>query len=394
LRLLILTSRFPYPIEKGDKLRAFHQIRTMAKRHEIVLVALTERPVPAEDLARLTPLCRRVEVIDRPRRRILPSLVEAAVAGRPVQVGYFDDAPSAARLAEVVAEERPDAVFAQLIRTAPMVRGLGVPVVLDYQDAFSAITRRRSGSAPLPLRPLLRLEAARIGRYEASVADWVDATTIISEADRQLLRLTEPGAVTVVPNGVDTDYFAPPAVRPDTRHDLVFVGNLGYRPNVEAAHFLVEQVLPLLRLRRRGARLLLAGARPSRSVRRLAGDGVELSGWMDDIRDAYLSAPVMVAPLFGGAGQQNKILEAMAMGTPCVTSERVNAAIGASEREIVVAGDARSFADATADLLEQPRRAGELAVAARRFVEERYAWDEVVGVLEGVLEQTARMADQ
>lgn len=377
MKLLAVTPRFPYPLEKGDKLRAFHQLRALSADHEVVLVALSEGAVPPGDLEQLSAFCSRVHVLTRSRLTTALSVGRAALDGTPLQVGYFRWRAAAEAVRRIVAEERPDHVYCQLIRTAPYGRDLDVPTTLDYQDAFSAAARRHAGATPFWLRPVLGLEARRVARFEQRAFGWFDHQVIISAQDRDLLAFPGHERIEVLPNGVDTEHFAPVDPPPD-RCDISFVGNMGYAPNVEAAVFLVEQVLPLVRRRRPGAGVLLAGARPSRSVQRLAGDGVEVSGWLDDIRTGYARGRIMVAPLMIGAGQQNKILEAMAMGVPCVTTELVNRAIGArAGEEVMVASDAREFADRALELLESPERHAEMAERARRFVSETYSWPAV-----------------
>jgi sugar transferase (PEP-CTERM/EpsH1 system associated) len=389
VKIVVVASRFPYPLEKGDKLRVFHQMRHMALAgHEVVLVAISDGPVPPEDLERLS-FCSSVHVVPLGRVPRLVGVARALWSGRPLQVGYFDAGRVGDEVADVVAAERPDAVFCQLIRTAGYGRGLGVPTTIDYQDCFSAITWRRSGTAPWPLRAVMRREAVRIARYEHAVAEWFDRRVIISEQDRAALQVAEDEfPVDVVTNGVDTEYFRPGAVDLEPTADVCFIGNLGYRPNVVATNRLVREVLPRLRQLRPGTDVVLAGARPARSVLALAGDGVEVRGWVDDIRTAYASGRVMVAPLFTGAGQQNKVLEAMAMGMACVTSDLVNNAIGATPgEEIETATDMAEFADRTAALLADEERRAEMGRRARKFVTASYSWpvvtDRLVDILRG-----------
>jgi sugar transferase (PEP-CTERM/EpsH1 system associated) len=377
VKILAITPRFPYPLEKGDKLRAYHQLHALSAHHEVVLVALTEAPVPAPDLAMLEAFCSRVHVVQRTRLTTALSVARAAVDGTPLQVGYFRSRAGLRRVAEIVAEERPDRLYCQLVRAAPYGRGSSVPSTLDYQDAFSAAALRHANTASPWLRPVLRAEARRLRRYEERVAGWFDHRVVISEQDRELLGLRDATSVDVLPNGVDTEYFAPVPAPADQRA-ISFVGNMGYAPNVDAAGILVEQVLPLVQARRPGTDVLLAGARPARSVLRLAGPSVEVSGWLDDIRDGYARGRVMVAPLQIGAGQQNKILEAMSMGVPCVTTELVNRAIGATPgEEIMVATDPAAMADAVIELLGSEERRAELGARAREFVTRRYSWPAV-----------------
>jgi polysaccharide biosynthesis protein PslH len=386
VKLLVVTSRFPYPIERGDKLRAFHQIRQLAGRHEVVLVALTERPVPDEHLQKLRALCARVHVVERSRLTTVRSLGAAALRGEPLQVGYFQSPRVQQRVRSIIADERPDHVYCQLVRTAEFGRDLSCPTTLDYQDAFSAAARRRAGQSVVGLRQVLRREARLVGRYEAAAFDWFDNHLIISEQDRSLLEFPAASEVHVIPNGVDVDYFRPGDAVEEDQRDVVFVGNMGYPPNVAAATTLANRILPLIQRRRPSTDLLIAGARPNRSVRRLAGPQVEVTGWMDDIRTGYRRGRVLVAPLVIGAGQQNKILEAMAMGVPCVTTELVNNAIGAEPgREILLASSVPEFAERSLELLESAERRREVADAALAFARREFSWAVVGERLDAVL---------
>ena len=385
MKLLVVTSRFPFPIERGDKLRAYHQIRQLASRHEVVLVALSEHEVPAEHLARLEDLCARVHVVRRSRFTTLASVATAPLRRLPLQVGYFQAASVQAEVRAIVERERPDHVYCQLVRTAELARDLHVPCTIDYQDAFSAAARRRAAHSVWGLRQVLEREADAVARYEAQAFGWFDRHVIISAQDRQLLDFPGAEKVEVLPNGVDTEFFHPGPTAADAR-DLVFVGNMGYPPNVAAATVLAEEVLPLVQRERPATDLLIAGARPARAVRRLAGPQVEVTGWMDDIRTGYRRGRVLVAPLSIGAGQQNKILEAMAMGVPCVTTELVNGAIGAERgRHLHLAASPTEFAARSLELLHDPDAHRRMAEAALEFVRERFSWEAVGDQLDGVL---------
>jgi len=392
VKILVITSRFPYPMEKGDKHRAFHQLQELSVHHDVTLVALSHGPVDAADLEKVrTECCPRVHVVELGRVPTLLSTAKALLTGIPLQVGYFWSASAAAEVDRIVAEEQPDHVYCQLIRTAPYNRDRDVPSTIDYQDAFSTSTLRRAERASWPMSWWLRIEARRIAKYEAQVFDWFDRHVIISIQDRDSLSF--PGAETIelVTSAVDTDDFHPMPAPPD-QHDMAFVGNMGYAPNVRAASMLAEQILPLVRQQRPSADVLLAGARPSRTVRNLAGPGVEISGWVDDIRDAYRSGKVMVAPLIIGAGQQNKILEAMAMGVPCVTTELVNRAIGAEPGvEIFIAGTPEEFATQILMLLDDPERRERVAAAAREFVMRNYSWASIGSRLDTVMSEGRRV---
>ncbi len=387
MKIVAVTSRFPHPIERGDKLRAQHQLRELARHHDVTLIALSEGPVPVEDRAIVDGLGFTTHVVERSRIATLASTGRGALVGVPLQVGYFRSPAVMAEVRRLIDSEAPDRLYCQLLRTAWAAEGVDVPSVMDYQDAFAAAMRRRAAQHRPGLRQAFSFEADRIGRAEAAAAELFDATVVISEQDRLALEVPDPDAVHVLPNGVDTSYFCPGGTEAGDPVHVAFVGNMGYPPNVRAARFLAEEVMPLVRVELPGARLLLAGARPSWAVMRLAGPHVEVSGWLADIRSAYRRATVMVAPLFIGAGQQNKILEAMAIGVPCVTTDLVNNAIGArAGEELLVAESPAQFARCTLELLSSSTRREKMADAALAMVRDRFSWSAVGKHLAQILE--------
>ncbi len=389
MKIVAVTSRFPYPIERGDKLRAQHQLRELARHHEVTLVALSEGPVPESDRGVVEAMGVTTHVVQRSRLTTVRSTAIGAIGGLPLQVGYFRSPAVEAEVRRLIEAEQPDRLYCQLLRTAWAAEGVEVPRTIDFQDAFCAAMRRR-GSQQIPgIRSAFAFEADRIGRYEAEAFEMFDQRLVISEQDRRLLEVPDPDSVEVLPNGVDTEYFCADAAPRGDAVDIAFVGNMGYPPNVRAARFLAEQVMPLVHARRPRARLLLAGARPGRGVRRLAGPDVEVSGWMQDIRAAYRRATVMVAPLFIGAGLQNKILEAMAMGVPCVTTELVNNAVGAvADEEVMIAATPAEFANRALELLDSDERREKMASAALEMVGNRFSWTAVGDQLSEILERS------
>ena len=387
MKLLVLLSRFPYPLDKGDKLRAFYQLRELAVRHEICLFALSDEPVSAEAVAAVRPFCRGGLVVHRLRRPgIGRNMARALATGRPLQVGYFYDGAAQRQVDALLRDFRPDHVYCQLIRMAEYLRAYAgrLPMTLDYMDVFSAGMARRASQAPAWQRPVLALEARRLLAYEAVAFDWFAHHTIISDPDRQLIAHPRRNDIAIVLNGIDTAFFRP---RPDAEKtcEVLFCGNMSYHPNVDAACFLAEEIMPLVRQRHPAARLLVAGTTPAPRVLALASPEVEISGWVADIRAAYASARVFAAPMRVGTGLQNKLLEAMAMALPCVTTPLANNALGGTDgRELRVAATAAELATAIADLLARPAEAGALAARGHAFVQQRYTWPGATARLEAL----------
>lgn len=387
MKLLVLTSRFPYPIEKGDKLRIYYQLRELAKYHEIVLCALTEEQPTNEDYKIIQSFCSKVYLLQRSKFTVYKNVLQAFLTGMPAQIGYFFDKKLKSDFERIVNEEQPDHIYCQLIRTAHYVKDLNYPKTIDYMDTFSIGAKRWSKHANWLLKPILNREADKVAAYEQQVFEWFNHHTIISEQDKKLLAVKERQSVHVIPNGVDTSFFKP---NPDIekKYDIAFIGNMGYPPNVKAALFLVKNILPLVQVQFPDFKILIAGARPTVEIQRLQSDKVKVTGWVDDIREAYASAEMFVAPLFIGMGQQNKILEAMAMGIPCITTDLVNNAIGAKPNEsILIANEAQEFAKKIIRLKENTVLQKQLSESGLNYIRDNFSWSAFVEQLNLIMNE-------
>jgi glycosyltransferase involved in cell wall biosynthesis len=193
-----------------------------------------------------------------------------------------------------------------------------------------------------------------------------------------------PGNIHLLPNGVDLETFYPRNHDYSHNRTLLFTGNMDYAPNVDAVGYFVAEVLPIILRRHPDVRFVIAGQRPVESVKKLAGPGVEVTGFIEDLAAKYNEASVVVAPLRFGAGTQNKVLEAMAMGIPVVCSHIGFAGLGISQGEgAFMHRDPQGFADAACDLLDQQSLREQTGHAGLRVMQERFGWEAVAKRLEG-----------
>ena len=402
MKILVLLPRFPYPLDKGDKLRAYHQIVELAKRHDIYLFALSHEHVEKEQVEALQPYCKAIHVERLPR--LNPNVLCAFLQGQSLQVGYWTTRHAKKAFDEYLHHVQPDVIYRQMVRTMKYSGG----GVLDFQDALSLNTRRRKERAHGLWRLILGYEEKALQRAEQQALHLFDATTIISPIDRdaitQTIKQSGNQAIAIVPNGVDTDYFkvtefqsdkvtespSHSATQPLSHYTIVFTGNMSYAPNVDAERYLVKEIMPLVwKQCPYGKNVLIAGADPKPAVRALAGPRVTVSGRMDDIRSAYASARMFVAPMRIGSGMQNKLLEAMSMGLPCVTTSIAATPLGATPWEHLLVGDtAEEIADLIVKLtIEETHHA--IADGGHRFVQQHYSWSAAVAPLEAILKQSS-----
>ncbi len=390
MRLLVLLSRVPYPLEKGDKLRAYHLIARLARRHEVHLVCLSDMRTVQAHIDHLAGICASIEVIRIPRWRVVMKLITAVFTRLPVQVVYFYHRHAQRRIDEAIDRIRPDHVLCQLVRTTEYVRRrYGLHKTLDYMDTLSKGMERRTETAPFYLKPIFRLETRRLIRYENLMLDQFDNAVIISSQDRDYIYHPLRNRMAVVPNGVDTAHFMPQSEAP--RYDLLFTGNMNYPPNIDSVLYLVHKVLPIVRRERPGATLLISGVDPSASVRELARTDhrIAVTGWVKDIRSSYAAARLFVAPMQIGTGLQNKLLEAMAMRVPCITSALANNAVRAPAGEAILIGDTpEEYAALILRLLSDDHERERIAANGYAFVRAHFDWDRSAEALDALIART------
>jgi len=383
VKLLVLCPRFPYPLEKGDKLRMYHQLRYLGESHEVFLVALTDEEISSDHLIKVEEVVNKLKVFKLKKHKRGFSLFKSAFSGTPLQVAAYYSSSISKKIRQIADEFQPDHIYCQLTRMSEYAKGLPFPKTLDYMDAFGVGMERRAEVVSGPMSLIFKLEAIRMKKYESKIYSYFDHHTVISEQDKKHIDTPSENNIEVIRNGIDTDFFTPQ--EREKIYDIGFVGNMGYPPNVDAAEYLINNLKPILD---QNLRYQIAGARPDKRVKLLAGKNVTITGWIDDVRDAYSSCKIFVAPLWSGTGQQNKILEAMAMGIPCITSASVNNAIGAKHNEeILVADTEAEFKDCVGRLLNDKQIYMELKENALMFVRENYSWKQSIETLTKLFEK-------
>lgn len=383
MRILLLTHRVPYPLESGQHLRMYHLARHLARRHELSLISFGPPSYPAA----LTELFRSIHTLPIPPAPRQPLSVRKVIRAFDVDLAVERVEAMERLLADVVAADRPAAVWAggwdMLVYTA---RLKDVPVVADVMDDGLLEHSRALLRARRPLALLLTLKhLINTARWERRFFPHAARCLFVSQVDARWARSLVPGLpITVVENGVDSDFFQPLDGTEDFP-SLVFEGNQGFPPNIDAARHLVSDVFPLVRREFPACRVYIVGRDPDRATLALASDRVVVTGRVEDIRPYLDRASVFVCPMRIGAGIKNKILQAWAMAKPVVATPIAVGGLQARHGDnIAIARRAATFAAEVVQLLRDPVRRRELGKRGRDTVLARYTWQEQASRLEAV----------
>ncbi len=378
MKIFVLLPRVPFPLEKGDKLRAYNQIKYLSQFHEIHLCALNDTTIHPQAISELNAFCKSITILNLPKRLQLINIVKAFFNGHPFQVGYYFNKRNFRQINILISEIKPDRIYCQLVRVAEYVKHQSIKKTIDYQDVFSKGMERRISHSHFFLKLFVKAEHRRLAKYEAEVFDLFDNKTIISVPDREFIKHSDRNNIVVIPNGVDTKYYKPFESNSEKEYDLLFTGNMGYPPNINGAIFLVKEILPLVLKKLPKAKVLIAGANPSAKVLSLISENVIVSGWVEDMRECYAKSKIFIAPMLMGTGMQNKLLEAMAMKLPSITSELANSSIGAiNGKEILIAQQPEEYATYILSLLADNNKMSLLGEQGFNFVMQNFNWDSV-----------------
>ena len=398
--LLFLCHRIPYPPNKGDKIRAWHMLRHLARDHRVHLGCLADDPADLEHLPMLRELCASVACPRiEPRRQRLRALTRLR-PGRPLTLDYFHHSGLQQWVRQTLGRSPLACLFVFSSAMAQYVLrhdAIGQdrarsPAILDMVDVDSEKWTNYADRSGLPMRLVWAREGRTLLAYERRVAARFDHTLFVSEDEcRRFVELAPESRDRAgwVENGVDLAYFSTGCAGADpyrgARRAIVFTGTMDYRPNVDAAQFFAHSVMPLLRARHPDAEFHIVGANPTAAVQALAAlPGIYVAGRVPDMRPYMAHAAMAVAPLRIARGVQNKVLEAMAMARPVLVSPQALEGLRAQPgRDLLVADEPAAMAERAGEILDGGH-AG-LGIAARAAVERSYPWEVTLRGLDRLL---------
>lgn len=372
----MLAEESPDQSDQGDRIRLMHFVRELSKRHEITLVHFGQNPSNA------------VKAVAVPRMSLSGKLLKILFSLHlPVAVAIRRADHMKRILASLLEKVDYDLFFIYQARMGSYYSSFTGPVIVDLTDAISLYYSRMAGFCRWPLWLLYRFEQIKMLCFERRLLKSGVTCLVASEADASYLRGIVPGAkLTVVPNSVDTKYFAP-VKENDENFDLVFVGNMAYPPNRDGVVYFYQQVLPAILRSYPEARLVVVGKNPPADIHALRENrAVEVTGYVSDVRPYLEKAAVVICPVRFGAGTRIKILEAMATGLAVVsTTIGCEGLDVVADEDIIIADEPGEMAAAIVDLLKDREKARRIGLKAVETVRRKYDCTVVGQQLENLL---------
>jgi len=386
----MLTPYLPYPLYSGGQIRSYNLLKNLAKSHEITLFSFIRKDEEQQYLGKLLKFCRRVEVFKRRPAWSLTNIVLSGVSPFPFLVAIYYSRTIQKRIAEELSCKRYDLIHAETFYVMPNIPQTLVPKLLVEQTIEYVVYQHFVENFKLfALKPLLYFDVAKIKFWEKHFWKSADRVIAMSDADKRVMDKEASGLhVDIVPNGVDTEVFS--QIKPSGRPfpTVLFVGNFRWLQNREAVFLLVKEIWPKIKAQKPNAHLWIVGRNPTTAIKELAQADIRVDEMVEDIRQAYNKADLLLAPLLGGGGTRFKILEAMASGLPVVTTPVGIEGIAAKdEQDVLIAQSPAELAQASVNLLQNKNLAQKISQAAKQLVYQKYDWKDIAQSLDRIYQE-------
>lgn len=390
MRILFLTSRLPFPPDRGDRLRTYQFLRLFAQNHEVTLVSFFTDEKERSMAKNLASYCEDMHLLPLPTWKSVATVALNFWRNLPLQTIYYQSRQMEKKIVDLLTSSSFDLAYVHLFRMANYLDNYPqIYRILDLTDLISYEIQTSIPYQPIPWRFLYQIEGPRIARFEKKISAQFDEAWFISQRDLDLFMEEGPRMNSwVVPNSIDDELIA---LRRDSTDPLtlLFVGNLEVRHNVDAVIYMAERILPLILKEAPDVQFLVVGAGDKTKVLSLDRiPGVKVIGYVPDLKSIFRKNSIAVAPLRFSAGVQNKVVESMAAGLPVITTSDVSAGLGTlPERDLLVADEARDFASQTLRLINDQEFRENLGLAGRAFAMARFSSRPAIDRLKAIQDQ-------
>lgn len=392
MKILFISAVFPYPLHSGGQIRIYNLLKSLSKKHQITLLSFIRN----ENEKKLTgnlPFIPRIEIVFRGKVWRLEYLSKALFGDYPLLLASYDNELMRRKIYEELSIAKYDLIHIEPGYVWPSLPRTNLPVVVSEHNIESVIYGEYAKASSIFLRLLFKWDVAKLKFWEKKIWQKASAITAVSsEEANEIKNNLEKDRVAIVPNGVDTNIlkFNPHEKVYPEKPKLLFVGNFTWLQNRDAIRFLLTDIWPKIYEKYPGGILRIVGPHLPENLKKLTKQpGVDLRGEIKDIKEEYNWADIMLAPIRIGGGTKFKILEAMAVGLPVVTSLLGAAGLGVEpDKHLSIANNNEEILNKVDELLNNQTKRQEMVRQARKLIEQNYRWEEISKKLEIVWQKS------
>ena len=392
MKILMITPYFPYPLVSGGQIRTYNLLKNLSSKHEITLASFIRDPTEIQYLNRLKPFCKKIIVFKRRKAWSPVNILLSIITPYPFLVSIYFDPFVKGQIKKELLRENYDLIHAETFYVMPNIPKTNVPVFLVEQVIEYLVYQRFVECLTpflLPLKPFLFLDVFKIKFWERHYWQKAKRLAAMSAQDQKFIQNYNPKlTVDVVANGVDIDFFAQTKRKKLPVPTVLFIGNFKWLPNRDATKYLVEEIWPLIKKEIENCQLWIVGRNPPADIKKYQSQDIKVDGKVGDIRSAYGSSSVLLAPIRNGRGTKYKILEAMATKTPIVgTSLAIEGIDAKNNNQVYIADNPEDLAQKTVNILKNPAIGEKLAQAAYLLVGQAYNWQIISSKLDRLYQE-------
>lgn len=390
MNILMLTPYLPYPLVSGGQIRTYNLLKNLHSKHNITLFCYIRKEEERQYIDKLKPFCHKIVVFKRHPVWSVRNIVRSQFSPDPLLVTMYRSPELTKAIIKELKEFKYDLIHAETFYVMPNIPKTSLPIILVVQTiehlGYKEFTKRHTNPF---VKPFMYWDVMKIKMWEEYY--WRNATRLItmSEDDKRyiLKRLPDVGSIDVVENGVDIPYFFETKKELGKNFIVLFVGTFKWLPNVEAVEYLVGEVWAKIKEKIPNAKLWIVGNSPTQTILNFAqsDSSIVVKGRVNDIRDAYKHANVLLAPVWSGKGTRYKILEAMATDTPVVATQLAVEGLGVENGvHALIANSSVALASHVVSLYHDQKLANLLAKNGKQLIKERYDWKRIALKLDNV----------
>lgn len=397
MRVLMLTPYLPFPPSSGGQIRSYNLIKYLSRKHDITLFSLIKDDSEEKYIPELKKYCKKVKVYKRSKSPwTFRNILLTGLGPYPFLVIRNLSPKEKNAIKEELAKEEYDLIHAETFYVMPHLPETTIPVLLVEQTIeYLVYNHYVNQQAPFFLRPLLRIDVAKLRFWERDFWKKADKVVAVSQADKKEMLKLAPGLdVGIVPNGVNLEFFKVKKNWKEKEPKVLFVANFKWLQNVEAAQVLINKVFPNIKKEIKNAKLWIVGQYIPEEITEEKSKDITVDSLEEDdeegIRNAYYNASVFVSPLRGPGGTRLKHFAAMAAKLPLITTKVGAEGLGAVDgKHLLIEDDPKKLAQRAIEVLSSPKKAEQIAIDARELVKDRFSWEKMSQHLDDIYEETS-----